>query len=191
MQLQKLNMQVTFCYIHAVFVHVLFTRARQAFNEGTALIGYKWSLHDRYDSSFVPKSLLRHRTDYQQVLYNGMVKDLKALQGHISVLKRHVRHVQRTNSFNETLFSIVRKNYVDTVDNFKFEFNLFKDAIVYRTKELVDLKSQGFKKVSEVLRKEQGDTYMVIDQSLQLAKNMRNKIWPDIEGNTDASETRL
>ena len=153
----------------------------QAFNEGTALIGYKWSLHERYDSSFVPKSLLHHRSDYQQVLFDGMVKDLKALQGYISILKRHVKHVQRTNTFNESLFQVVRRNYVETIDNFKFEFNLFKDAIVYRTKELVDLKSQGFKKVSDVLRKEQGDTYMVIDQSLQLAKHMRERIWPDIE----------
>ena len=111
-----------------------------------------------------------------------MVKDLQALTGYISILKRHVRHVQRTNNFNETLFSIVRKNYIETVDNFKYEFNLFKDAIVYRTKVLVDTKAEQFKKVSDVLRKEQGDTNMVIGQSLDLAYNMKDNIWPDIQG---------
>ena len=111
-----------------------------------------------------------------------MVKDLQALTGYISLLKRHVRHVQRTNNFNETLFSFVRKNYIETVDNFKYEFNLFKDAIVYRTKELVDLKAQAFKKVRDVLHKEQGDTNMVIGQSLELAYRMRDDIWPDIQG---------
>ena len=156
----------------------------QSFNEGNVLIPYKWSFHERYDSSFVPKTLLHHRQDYQQLLYQGMVKDLQALSGYISILKRHVRHVQRTNNFNETLFSIVRKNYIETIDNFKYEFNLFKDAIVYRTKELVDSKSAAFKKVSDVLHKEQGDTNMVIGQSMDLAFNMRNKIWPDIEGNS-------
>ena len=110
-----------------------------------------------------------------------MVKDLQALTGYISILKRHVRHVQRTNNFNETLFSIVRKNYIETVDNFKYEFNLFKDAIVYRTKVLVDTKVEQFKKVSDVLRKEQGDTNMVIGQSLDLAYNMKDNIWPDIQ----------
>ena len=99
--------------------------------------------------------------------------------------------MQRTNNFNETLFYVIRKNYLETIDNFKFEFNLFKDAIVYRTKELVDIKSQGFKKVSEVLRKELGDTHMVIDQSLQLAINMRNNIWPDIKGNVFFSYCNL
>ena len=118
----------------------------QSFNDGNVLIPYQWSLNVRYDSSFVPKSLLHHRQDYQQVLYDGMVKDLHALTGYISILKRHVRHVQRTNNFNETLFSIVRKNYIETVDNFKYEFNLFKDAIVYRTKLLVDTKAEQFKK---------------------------------------------
>ena len=110
-----------------------------------------------------------------------MVKDLHALTGYISILKRHARHVQRTNNFNETLFSIVRKNYIETVDNFKYEFNLFKDAIVYRTKLLVDTKAEQFKKVSDVLHKEQGDTNMVIGQSLDLAFNMRDNIWPDIQ----------
>ena len=153
----------------------------QSFNDGNVLIPYQWSLNVRYDSSFVPKSLLHHRQDYQQVLYEGMVKDLHALTGYISILKRHVRHVQRTNNFNETLFSIVRKNYIETVDNFKYEFNLFKDAIVYRTKLLVDTKAEQFKKVSDVLHKEQGDTNMVIGQSLDLAFNMRDNIWPDIQ----------
>ena len=130
----------------------------------------------------MPKTLLHHRQDYQQVLYEGMVKDLRALSGYISILKRHVRHVQRTNNFNETLFSIVRKNYIETIDNFKYEFNLFKDAIVYRTKELVDGKINAFKKVSDVLHKEQGDTNMVIGQSLDLAYRMRDDIWPNIKG---------
>ena len=129
----------------------------------------------------MPKSLLHHRQDYQKILYDGMVKDLQALTGYISILKRHVRHVQRTNNFNETLFALVRKNYIETVDNFKYEFNLFKDAIVYRTKVLVDTKAEQFKKVSDVLRKEQGDTNMVIGQSLDLAFNMRDNIWPDIQ----------
>ena len=156
--------------------------AFQAFNDGKALIPYKWSFNPRYDDAFVPKSLLHHRKDYQKVLYDGMVKDLKALQEYISILKRHVRHVQRTNNFNETLFSEVRKSYVDTIDNFKYEFNLFKDAIVHRTKELVEDTTGQFKKVQGVLLKEEGDTQMVISQSLDLAYDMRDNIWPEIQG---------
>ncbi len=155
-------------------------KVHNAFLNGDTLIDYQWGIHQMYDSLFVPKNLLRHREGYQQILFNDMDITLTSMEKEIISLKHHMKQAIKNKAFNETFFQVTKKRYLSLIENFNYVYNLFKDAIVHRTKVLVESKETSFKKKNETLFKEMSDTMITIRQSLDLVSNMRKNVWVDI-----------
>lgn len=152
-------------------------RVHDAFLKGKALTDYQWSIHGIYDSFFVPKDVLHHRKGYQSILYEDMDVTLKNMDREMNILRSHMHEALHTGYFNETLYRVTKTQYLDLVKNFNLVYNLFKDAIVHRTKVLIDERRAAFSKINETLFKESGDCKITIRQSLDLVESKYRLIY--------------
>ena len=156
---------------------------------GTAINAYSWAINPRYDDNMVPVKLLNHREQYQELVYNHTESKLEELQNVTSiVLRENMYRVLETGEFNETFFKEIRLHYEHIVDEFTFNYNLFRDTIVYRVREIIEQRREDFKRINETFYKELKDTEMTIIHTQNLLQRMDNLLHRDINKVVQASK---
>ena len=121
----------------------------------------------------VPADLLRHRSGYQQFLYDDMETIVADFRTALTYLEEIMHDTLRTNRFNETAYLSIKDKYFVTIENFNYNFQLFRDAIVYRSRDLIEQYRGNFRKMNDTLNKELGDTRMTIFHTLSLLNKMK------------------
>ena len=78
-----------------------------------------------------------------------------------------------TNQLNETRFRHLHRAYMGSIKQINYAHNLFKDAIVYKMRVLIDQTIADFSKMQEVLKKERNDVRITTQNIFDLLTNMR------------------
>ena len=168
------------------------TRVHNAFNEGQYILPYRWSISARYDDYYVPKNLLRHRSDYQERLYNLSKTDVDTLQDYLKQLRTNLNDVAaKKGTFDEEWFQTLRVDYIDMMENFNYVHNLFKDAVVHHTKDLMEMRMNDFHRLTDSLDKEMADVRLTVENMLDLVVETTDVTWPQIEKMIQDSENYI
>ena len=168
------------------------TRVHDAFNNGQYILPYRWSISERYDDYYVPKDLLRHREGYQEHLYNLSKTDVGTLQGYLKQLRKNLHDVAaKRGTFDEEWFQTLRIDYIDMMENFNYVHNLFKDAVVHHTKDLMEMRMNDFHRLTDSLEKEMADVRLTVENMLDLVVETMHVTWRNVEQMIQDSENYI